>query len=220
MTRFKICGLRDPSHAIAAAEAGAGFLGFVFVEGVRRQLQPLEAADLIADYRTQLTDRGPALVGLFANQPSDFINAAVESCGLDHVQLCGNEAPGFWRSLAAPVIRQVKVREHLPHADAVSDALQKVDAAVSKGHIALLDKHESGSLGGTGKTFDWTIAREIAQQYPVLLAGGLDPGNVSSAIQSVSPWGVDVSTGVETNGVKDCAKITAFAEAVRSTDPG
>ena len=215
MIRFKICGLRDVHHAVTAADAGADYLGFVFVEGVRRQLQLDEAEKLIKDYRSREKDGDPALVGLFANQPAEFINSTIKRCGLDYVQLCGDENPEFWLKLDAPVIRQVKVLESLPRAQAVTDALRKVEMAVSRGHMAVLDKHESGSLGGTGKTFDWTIAWEIARQYPVLLAGGLNPDNVASAIQTVSPWGVDVSSGVETDGVKDADKITAFALAVR-----
>lgn len=216
MTRFKICGLRDACHAITAANAGADFLGFVFVEGVRRQLMLHEAEPLVKDYRSRKTGGDPALVGLFADQPAEFINAAIKGCGLDYVQLCGEEKPEVWATLDAPVIRQVKIMESLPRAETVSDALRKVEMAVSRGHMALLDKHESGSLGGTGKTFDWTIAGEIATQYPVLLAGGLNPENVGSAIGSVSPWGVDVSSGIETNGIKDADKIRAFAQAVRS----
>ncbi|MDP6454617.1 MAG: phosphoribosylanthranilate isomerase [SAR202 cluster bacterium] len=215
MTKFKICGLRDVYHAITAADAGADYLGFNFVEGVRRQLQPDEAENLITDYRSREKDGEPALVGLFANQPADFINAAIKSCGLDYVQLCGDEPVGFWATLDAPVMRQVRVMESLPRVEAVTDALRKVEMAVSRGHMALLDKHQSGSLGGTGKTFDWTIAWEIARQYPVHLAGGLNPENVGSAIKSVSPLGVDVSSGVETEGVKDADKINAFARAVR-----
>jgi phosphoribosylanthranilate isomerase len=215
MTRFKICGLRDVYHSVIAADAGADFLGFNFVEGVRRQLQLDEAEKLIIDYRSREKDGEPALVGLFANQTTEFINSAIRSCGLDYVQLCGDETLDLWSTLDAPVIRQVKVMESLPRAEAVKDALRKVEMAVSRGHMAVLDKHESGSFGGTGKSFDWTIAWEIARQYPVFLAGGLHPENVASAMQSVSPWGVDVSSGVETDGVKDADKIKAFARAVR-----
>lgn len=218
MTKFKICGLRDVYHAIVAADSGADFLGFNLVEGVRRQLQLDEAEKLIKDYRSREKDGEPAIVGLFANQPAEFVNSAIKRCGLDYVQLCGDEPLGFWATVDAPVIRQVKVQESLPRSEAVSDALRKVEMAVSRGHIALLDKHESGSLGGTGKTFDWTIAWEIARLYPVLLAGGLNPENVTSAIESVTPWGVDVSSGVEVDGVKDADRINSFARMVRASD--
>ena len=216
MTKFKICGLRDVYHAIVAADAGADFLGFNFVEGVRRQLQPDEAENLINDYRSREKDGEPALVGLFANQSAKLINSAIKTCGLDYVQLCGDEPTGLWATIDAPVIRHVRVMDSLTRVEAVADASRKVEIAVSRGHMALLDKHESGSLGGTGKAFDWTIAWEIARQYPVFLAGGLTPENVASAIQTVSPWGVDVSSGVETDGIKDADRINAFAHEVRS----
>ena len=95
------------------------------------------------------------------------------------------------------------------------DGLWRVEAASSTGCIPLLDKQEAGQLGGTGRTFDWSIAREIAARFDVLLAGGLSPGNVEQAIAAVSPWGVDVSSGVETDGVKDPAKIAKFVRAAR-----
>ena len=217
MTRFKICGLRDVSNALAAAESGADFLGFNFVEGVRRQIQPAEGSEIIYDFRMTFDgDKMPKIVGLFANQDARFINSVIHRCGLDYVQLCGDEPPDFWYALDAPVIRQVKVREELSRAEAVSNASRHVAEALDAGHIALLDKHQRGALGGTGVTFDWEIAREIALEHPVMLAGGLDPQNVAQAIEIAAPWGVDVSSGVETDGVKDAEKIKAFAAAVRS----
>ena len=113
MTLFKICGFRDPDSAVVAAESGASFLGFVFVEGVRRQLLPEQGAEIISEYRKVAGSDGPKLVGLFANQPADFIDSVVELCGLDYAQLCGDEPPDFWNGLSVPVIRQVKVRDDL-----------------------------------------------------------------------------------------------------------
>ena len=215
MTRFKICGLRDVSNALAATESGADFLGFNFVEGVRRRIQPTEGSEIIYNFRLAFDgDKMPKIVGLFANQDAEFINSVIHRCGLDYVQLCGDETPEFWHALDAPVIRQVKVREELPRAEAVSNASRHVAEALDAGHMALLDKHKRGALGGTGVTFDWEIAREVALDYPVMVAGGLDPQNVAQAIEIAAPWGVDVSSGVETDGVKDAAKIKAFAAAV------
>ncbi len=217
MTHFKICGLRDVSNALVAAESGADFLGFNFVEGVRRQLQPSEGAELIYEFRMSFDADGiPGVVGLFANQTADFINSVARRCGLDYAQLCGDEPPEFWAALSVPVIRQVKVREDLSRSDAVSMAAEQVGEALDAGHMAVLDKHQPGALGGTGKSFDWNIAREVALEQPVLVAGGLHPGNVAEAIEIAAPWGVDVSSGVETDGAKDAARIRAFAEAVRS----
>ena len=216
MTRFKICGLRDVPNTLVAAEEGADFLGFNFVEGVRRQLQPQEGSEIIYDFRMAFDgDKMPRIVGLFANQDADFVNSVIHRCGLDYVQLCGDERPEFWNGLAAPVIRQVKVREDLPRSEAVSMVSEQVAEALAGGHMALLDKHKPGELGGTGIAFDWSVAREVASKNPVMVAGGLNPDNVAEAISVAAPWGVDVSSGVETDGAKDAAKIKAFAAAVR-----
>ena len=158
---------------------------------------------------------GPRLVGLFADQPVGDVNRIVQGCGLDLAQLCGDEPPEYWEQVGVPVLRQVKVREQPSKDDTIADALRRVDEVVSRGHIPLLDKHETGRLGGTGRTFDWTIAGEVARRYEVLLAGGLTPDNVGQAIATASPWGVDVSSGVETTGAKDKEKIVLFAERVR-----
>ena len=217
MTHFKICGLRDVPNSLVAAESGADFLGFNFVEGVRRQLQPAEGSQIIYDFRMAFDrDSIPKIVGLFANQPADFINDIIHQCGLDYVQLCGDEPPEFWDELAAPVIRQVKVREDLPRSEAVSLVSERVAETLAAGHIALLDKHQPGALGGTGVAFDWSIVRGLASDSPVMVAGGLNPQNVAEAIGIAAPWGVDVSSGVETDGLKDAEKIRAFAAAVRS----
>ena len=102
---------------------------------------------------------------------------------------------------------------------AVSTALHEIEEVVNRLHLTLLDKRLKGALGGTGHTFDWGIASEIARRHPVFLAGGLAPENVRQAIDTVRPWGVDVSTGVETDGIKDTAKIAAFAKIVSAANP-
>ena len=227
MTKLKICGLRDAQNAVVAADAGADFLGFNFVPGVRRQLSMARAKVVIQEYRRlrNIPDEdigrrgddsyGPLLVGLFASQTIDEVNRITEGCGLDVAQLCGDESPEYWGQVNARVIRQVRVRDEGPRSQAVDDALRRVEEIAARGHIPLLDKHEAGSLGGTGLTFDWSIAAEIALRFDVLLAGGLTPENVGHGISVVSPWGVDVSSGVETNGEKDPGKIVAFAEGTR-----
>ena len=214
MTLFKICGLRDPDSALVASESGASFLGFNFVEGVRRQLLPEQGSEIISEYRKAVRSEGPKVVGLFANQPADFIDSVANLCGLDYAQLCGDEPPDFWNGLSIPVIRQVKVRDDLDKPDAVALAVRDVEAALGAGHLAMLDKHVAGALGGTGVSFDWEVAREIARDHNIFVAGGLTPENVAHAIHVARPWGVDVSSGVETNGEKDAARIRAFARAV------
>ena len=221
----KICGMREIAHAHVAAEAGADLLGFVFVPNVRRRIEVDDARDIIEGFRRSFVSKDgesdaapPRIVGLFANQPLDEVNDIIARCGLDLAQLCGDEDADYWRQVDAGVIRQVRIDDTAPRAEAVNDGLRRVEAATSAGCIPLLDKQEAGQLGGTGRTFDWGIAREIAERFDVLLAGGLSPVNVGQAIAAVSPWGVDVSSGVETDGVKDRAKIAEFVRVAKGVE--
>ena len=215
MTRLKIDGLRDADNALIAARSGADFLGFVFVPGVRRQLSVDRARAIIDEFRSRYEGTPPRVVGLFADQPTEDVNRTIEVCGLDLAQLCGQEPREYWRQIEAPVIKMVKVRDDGDIDEAVADTIRSAEEVVADGHRLLLDKYEAGAKGGTGKTFDWGIAAEVAERYDILLAGGLTPENVKRAIDAVSPWGVDISSGVETDGVKDPAKIRAFAAAVK-----
>ena len=220
MTRFKICGLREASHAVVAAESGADFLGWNFVHGVRRQISEERGKAAISEYRKLRGEGGPKQVGLFANKPLEEVNRIVRRCGLDLAQICGDEPLDYLDRVDVPVIRQVKVRVDGPTDSAIAEALETVSAVADRGHMVVLDRHEAGALGGTGLSFDWDIARKVAERYDFLLAGGLSPDNVASAIDRVRPWAVDVSSGVEKDGVKDPDKIVAFARQVRGSDSG
>ena len=220
MTRFKICGLRDVGNALIAADAGADFLGFVFVPGVRRQLTADQARAIIEEYGRWQRKKSPRLVGLFADQPLDEVNRTIERCGLDLAQLCGDEPPEYWRQVSVPVIKQIKVRDDEDTARASEETLRRVDEVIAAGDMAMLDRYEAGALGGTGRSFDWDIASEVARNHDFLLAGGLTPENVGLAINIAAPWGVDVSSGVETDLVKDPKKIAAFAREVKRASVG
>lgn len=215
MTLFKICGLQTAEHAIFARECGATFLGFVFVRGVRRELSLSNAAELIEKYRSVCGDGGPSLVGLFADQPIDMVNEIIGKCGLDYVQLCGGEETDYWAKIESKVIKQIRIDGSKKRTEIVKCLNLEMDAIVSNNAIPLLDRYEAGQLGGTGKTFDWTITTELAQEIEYILAGGLDPQNASLAISTAHPWAVDVSSGVEKQGKKDFCKIQKFSEAVR-----
>ena len=202
-TRIKICGLRSAKAALVASECGADFLGFVFVDGVRRQLPPDEGARVIKEYRSSTqSSEETKLVGLFRNQSTEFV---------DFLQLCGEENPDYVSRLELPIFRQIRVKD-----GAAPDDLHKiVSPHLAAGHHIILDRFDSDTPGGSGKSFNWDAAEGVAKQENVLLAGGLKPKNVRTAMAQLTPWGVDVSSGVETDGIKDPELIKAFIETVR-----
>ena len=196
--RVKICGLRRPAEARAAVEAGADMLSVVLCPARRRVPLPL-AAEILSE--------GPATVrkvGVFVNPRFEEVAAAVEIAGIEVAQLCGDESPEFCDSLSIEAMKSFRVTEDgvTPDPFAYASPIKQVDAP----HV----------VGGAGIEWDWSRAARLAAKVDVLLAGGLNPDNVKRAIEAVSPWGVDVSSGVETDGEKDIEKIHRFVEAARS----
>jgi len=148
----------------------------------------------------------PDIVGVFVNKGAEYINEVAQQVGLHAVQLHGDEPPEFCHNITQPVIKALRLQD-------MAD-LGKVRAYHDVAWRILLDTPAPG-WGGSGITHDWTLAQAAALEAPILLAGGLTPENVAEAIQQVHPWGVDVSSGVETNGRKDTSKIRAFIKNVR-----
>jgi len=214
MTRIKICGIREEVHALAAVEAGADFVGFVFAP-TRRQVSPAKAREIIDIVKKSSGAIKP--VGVFVDTPASEVNRVADFCGLDLVQLSGNESWEYCRQIARPIIKAIRIGQQLR---------EEINAELTVGlktlspqrFITLLDSQVEGKYGGTGITFNWRLAQQVAKEFPVIIAGGLNPENVAQAIEIAAPWGVDVSSGVETDGTKDVAKIKAFIEAVRRTD--
>ena len=218
MTRIKICGLRNADDALVAIDSGADFVGFVFVEGARRQITPTQADVIITDIRRLRTKCSARIVGVFANQPVTYVNDVVKSCDLDLVQLCGQEAIPYWSSVDVNVIKQIKIEKDQDPSVGELKIQKQVAEIANNGQYAVLDSLKQGHLGGTGETFNWEIARQLSPKYDFFLAGGLSPYNVEEAITTANPWGVDVSSGVETDGVKDKEKIIYFINQVRLID--
>ncbi|HET9919193.1 MAG TPA: bifunctional indole-3-glycerol-phosphate synthase TrpC/phosphoribosylanthranilate isomerase TrpF [Ktedonobacteraceae bacterium] len=211
-TQVKICGLRTEEHLSAAIDAGADMLGFVFYPPSQRYLSPEQAGTLVQTnaHHAASNRHGkatPDLVGVFVNEEAAIINDIAEQVGLHFVQLHGNETPEFCQRIQRPVIKAIPMR-------GAEDA-GKIKAYQEAAWRILLDT-PSTSWGGTGIPHDWSLARNVAQSLPILLAGGLTPENVAQAIAQVHPWGVDVSSGVETSKQKDTTKIRAFIEQVRT----
>jgi len=214
MTRIKICGIREEVHALAAVEAGADFVGFVFAP-TRRQVSPAKAREIVDTVKK--SSSAIKLAGVFVDTLASEVNRIADFCGLDWVQLSGNESWEYCRQIARPIIKAIRIGQQLR---------EEINAELTVGlktlspqrFITLLDSQVEGKYGGTGITFNWRLAQQVAKEFPVIIAGGLNPENVAQAIEIATPWGVDVSSGVETDGTKDIAKIKAFIEAVRRTD--
>ena len=206
-TRIKHCGITTVDDAHRAAEAGAWALGMIFWPGSPRRCE-LDEAQVIG---TALR-RTVHLVGVFVNQRLEEIDLAVQTAGLDFVQLHGDEGPVFCSEVArrtgAKVIKAVRVQSRA--------TLQA--AAAYHTDFLLLDAHVEGVPGGTGQTIDWNVVRKAKLAAPVILSGGLSPDNVAAAIAATDPFAVDVASGTESApGIKDPDKLQAFHEAVRGT---
>lgn len=198
--KVKICGVRTVEDALVAARAGADAVGLNFWPRSRRCVD-VETARAIALALPPLV----TAVGLFVNQPREEIRAAVARARLGAIQLHGDEPPDACLGYDVPVWKALRLASPLPLA--WLDEWEGV-----QGFVLDAPAPSSGdAYGGTGKRCDWDIAREAALRAPVLLAGGLDPGNVADAVRAVRPWGVDVASGVERSpGVKDPEKVAAF----------
>ena len=197
--RVKICGLTRLEDALRAVELGADALGFVLAESPRR-VTPEEAKAIIDHIPPWVS-----CVGVFVDEDIRTVRDVQRYCSFDYLQFHGHEEPGYCRQFRRRAIKAFRIRR--------PDDLALL--AEYPGSAFLLDTFSEGQMGGTGKTFDWRLAR-IARQYGrIILSGGLRPDNVSQAIQKVRPYAVDASSGLETSpGRKDYGKLSSFFESV------
>jgi phosphoribosylanthranilate isomerase len=215
MTIIKICGIKYEDTALAAAEAGADYIGMVFAAS-SRQVTPAEAEKITAALKKHKSK--VKTVGVFVNERMTTVRKIADTCRLDWVQLSGDESWEYGAELARPLIKVIRVNAKNGTDEIAEQLASGKKQMADKKHLFLLDTIVSDKYGGTGVTFDWSLAKPAAKKYDVIIAGGLNPTNVGQAINQLKPWGVDVSTGVETRGTKDLKKITKFIEAVREAD--
>lgn len=202
VVRSKICGITRIEDALAAVEAGADAIGLVFYGKSPRAVSIEQAAVILHALPPFVTS-----VGLFVDMPRDELQQLLQRLPLDLLQFHGDESPADCEGHGRPYIKALRVR---PGEDV---AAAMAPYAGARG--ILLDTFVEGVPGGTGASFDWSLVPENAAK-PIILAGGLDAGNVATAIRQVRPYAVDVSGGVEANkGIKDAGKIRAFVRAVR-----
>jgi len=226
VTRIKICGLTREEDALFAAQAGADFLGMVFVPASPRCIDADRAKRIVhyvrgwmkQEHERRLVDarcapfepREIRFVGVFANQPAVEIERIVKHAGLDVVQLHGDESADDVAATKVPVIKAFRVGAELN---------EPVGYGVANWY--LFDSAKESGQGGTGKRFDWNLLKALSEEKPFFLAGGLRPENVAEAIRSVRPFAVDVASGVESAaGIKDHEKVRAFIDNVRAEVKG
>lgn len=205
--KIKFCGITRLNDAELAVSAGAWAIGLIFWPESPRRCPVGEAVEIAAGVKRRVE-----VVGVFVNPTLEEVAGRAEEVGLTIVQLHGDEGPSFCaeaaRRTGCKVIKAVRVRS--------GANIQALSAFHTDYH--LLDSYVAGVRGGTGQVFSWEIARAHRGPVPVILSGGLDPGNVAEAIATVRPFAVDVASGVERSpGIKDPDKLEAFAEAVRSS---
>lgn len=199
----KICGIQTLATALAVEKSGAEMMGFVFAPS-RRSIDPAAAAKI--SQRVQSIKK----VGVFVNEEIAVVNAIAARCDLDFVQLHGSESPDYCKFINRPVIKA------FPFSDAFSANLVNAYPV----ELILIDSWDKGLAGGTGKKFDWEKASSLLNKIekPFLLAGGLTCENIKEAVDKINPYGLDVSGGVEENGIKSILKIEAFVKEARKAE--
>jgi phosphoribosylanthranilate isomerase len=203
--KVKVCGITNGEDALAAVESGADALGFIFYEKSPRYVVPAIAGQIIAELPPLVMS-----VGVFVNEGLATVRSIMDTCRLGMAQLHGDENASYCHELSRPVIKALRLKNR--------ESLLALAEYQGRGGVRgfVLDTFSELAYGGTGQVTDWTLAAEVAKTTPILLAGGLTPDNVTEAIRVVRPYGVDVTSGVESApGKKDRAKLRAFLEAVR-----
>ena len=200
--KVKICGMTQLKDALFAVEQGVDAVGFIFYKKSPRAVTMKTVREIITKL-PPLVDT----VGVFVNESAERLNKIADYCGLDLVQLHGEESPAFCRKIHRRVIKAFRVKD--------LQSIKQLEKFPVSGF--LLDTFSDDLHGGTGKTFDWNLALPAKKMGPVILAGGLTPRNILQAVRQVRPYGVDVCSGVEKSpGIKDFEKVRAFLKNIRS----
>ena len=210
MTKIKICGLKLKNDFEFVASLNVDYAGIIFVENVKRQISTTEA-EKISDVINKINNP-PKLVGLFADQKLEYIKKIYHRYGLDYVQLCGSENEEFLNELDIPFIKQIKLKNDINF----KQIFNQIEFVKSIGGLVSIDTYKEGHYGGSGELINLSDAKKIINKYKVFLSGGLNSDNITKIIETIKPWAVDVSSGVELNNKKNICKIEKFVNNVRS----
>lgn len=203
---IKICGLKDIETAKYAESKGADFIGLVFANSKRKV--ELNQAKAICNGLGNKVKK----VGVFVDETPDRVEQVVRECGLDIIQLHGKEKVDDYKYIGKQIIKAIPVGEQ----DTIESVKATIDSTCKGADYILLDTKKKEVFGGLGIAFDWKIVDKLTLEYEnIILAGGLNTENILSALSLVNPMGVDVSSGVETDGVKDKAKILEFINKIK-----
>ncbi len=203
--RVKVCGITRVEDALSAIRLGANAIGFVFWSKSSRYITPDSVREIVLALPPFVTT-----VGVYVDPTQEWVEETAVAGGLSLLQFHGDEAPEFCEQFSLPYIKAIRVREGV-------DLLQYT-TRYRRARGLLLDTYTAGMPGGTGHVFDWKLIPQDLS-LPLILSGGLNPGNVLQAIKQTRPWAVDVSSGVEAaKGIKDEKKISAFMQGVRKSE--
>ena len=207
MTEIKICGITRLEDALCAAECGADALGFIFHPPSPRYVGAEKAKAIIAEL-----PEGIVKVGVFVNRPVEEVERMVEACGLDLIQVHGDESPAYCRRFpAGRTIKAVSPRT-------AEEIRRLADYEV---RAFLVDARDAGRYGGTGKRADWELAARLRESHPLILAGGLDADNIAEALAAVAPGAVDINSGCESApGIKDHDRMRRIVRIIRDMAQG
>lgn len=207
-TKIKICGITNLEDGRFASGLFVDYLGFIFYDKSPRYIEPAKAGAIINWLE------GPEKVGVFVNQPLDEVNATAKETGLDLVQLHGNETPEYCELIEKPIIKAIHIT-----LDSTKKSLQeKIDQYNDVVDFFLFDTKVGDQWGGTGKTFDWDIIKGLTSK-PFFLSGGLNSDNVKTAVETLDPYAVDISSSIEEEpGLKDLEKMEIFVNTVKPVE--
>ena len=207
--KIKICGIKTEKAALYASEEKADFIGLVYVKDVRREISVDQGIKIVNSIKNNLSET-PSVVGLFQNQSPSYVEMIARKSRLDFVQLCGDNDD--FSNFSVPSIRQIRIKPEYSK----KQIQDEVFSALNIHSLVILDSYDEEKPGGTGKVFNWDKILGFKSYENIFIAGGLNSENIYSLSSQLIPWGVDISSGLETNGEKDLKKISTFINKVRA----